>query len=76
MSYREEDIKYETHDFWVLDVGQKGYEVYRTGATHSTRVASIGHGESPALGITRTIAEAVRRQEELDAQAPRPVFRQ
>lgn len=76
MSYREEDIKYETHDFWVLDVGQKGYEVYRTGATHSTRVTSIGHGEPPTLGITRAIAEADRRQEELNAQAPRPVFRQ
>ena len=68
MSYREEDIKHETKDFWVLDVGKKGYEVYKTGITHSTRVASIGHGPAPQLGLTRAITEADRRQAEVDAQ--------
>lgn len=70
MSYQEKNIKYETENFWVLDVGRKGYEVYhyQTGATHSTRVASIGHGEN--FGLPRAIAEADRRQKELSA-APR-----
>ena len=66
MSYQEKDIRYETKDFWVLDVGEKGFEVYRTGITHSHRVASIGHG--PRLGLTRAIEEADRRQKELDEE--------
>lgn len=72
MSFREQEIKYETKDFWVLDVGQKGFEVYRTGVTHSHRVASIGHGTG--IGLPRAIQEADRRQAELDAerQAARP----
>lgn len=58
--YREEDIKYETGNFWVLDVGAKGFEVYQKGATHSTRVASIGPG--PNMGLPRAMVEADRRQ--------------
>jgi hypothetical protein len=60
--YKPADIKYETKDFWVLLVGRKGFEVYRTGAVHSTRVASIGHGETLGLGLPRAIAEADKRQ--------------
>lgn len=60
MSYKLEDIKYETSDYWVLSVGPKGFEVYQKGLTHSTRVASIGHGET--LGLSRAIAEADKRQ--------------
>lgn len=33
MSYRLEDIRHETHDFWVLDVGANGFQVYRKGIT-------------------------------------------
>lgn len=58
--YREQDIRHETRSFWVLDVGQKGFEVYRKGATHSTRVASVGLG--PSLGLSRAIEECERRQ--------------
>jgi hypothetical protein len=68
MSYRLQDIKHETHDFWVLDVRARGFEVYRKGCTHSTRVASIGPGPAPRLGIERAIAECERRQAELEAQ--------
>lgn len=61
-THDECDIKYENGEFWVLDVGDRGFEVYRSGITHSTRVASIGRGQSPQLGLTRAIAEADRRQ--------------
>lgn len=57
--YREEDIKHEVGAFWVLDVGSRGYQVYETGATHSTKVASIGLGNG--LGLERAIKEAERR---------------
>lgn len=65
--YRLQDIKHETHDFWVLDVGAKGFEVYRKGCTHSTKVASIGPG--PRHGLPRAIEEAQRRQAALEAQS-------
>lgn len=39
----------------------KGYEVYRDEGVASTRVASIGDGPAPRLGITRAIAECDRR---------------
>lgn len=64
----EDDIKYETEHFWVLDVGPRGYEVYRSGLTHSTRVASIGPGRGPRLGLERAIAEADRRERLLAGQ--------
>lgn len=67
MSYRLSDVKHETHDFWVLDVGKRGFEVYRKGGTASTRVACIGRGEAPNLGLGRAISECARRQAELDA---------
>lgn len=62
-SYTLDQIKYETPggEYWVLDVGKRGYEVYKAGATHSTRVASIGHGAGPGLGLERATAEADRR---------------
>ncbi len=60
MTYREQNIKHETKDFWVLDVGAKGFEVYCTGITHSTRCAQIGYqGE---VGLNKAIAECERRQ--------------
>lgn len=59
----ESDIQYETANFWVLDVGAKGYEVYRSGVTHSTRVASIGR----SLGLAKAIAECDKRQCALQA---------
>lgn len=63
-------IKHETPNFWVLDVGRRGYEVYRSYPTHSVRVACIGLGDSERLGLPGAIAESDRRQAQLDgAQA-------
>lgn len=64
----ESQITYETRDFWVCAVGARGYEVYKRGACASTRVASIGHGDAPRLGIARAIAECQRRQSELSGE--------
>lgn len=63
--YREQDIEHETENFWVLNVGKRGFEVYRKGTTHSTRCAQIGNGPGPNLGIERAIAECNRREAEL-----------
>lgn len=63
MSYRLEDIEYETKDFWVLR-DWSSYKVFRTGATHSTRVAIIGLTYPNALQVAKN--EADRRQRLLD----------
>ncbi len=64
--FRLSDVLYETqaHRFWVLDVGPKGFEVYRADTTASTRVASIGK----SLGLQRAIDEANRREDALYAK--------
>ena len=49
-------ILYEVGQFWVC-LGTRGYEVYKNGATHSTRVATIGK----SLGFERAKAEADKR---------------
>lgn len=69
--YRESDIKHETADFWVLAIGAKGFEVYHRGITHSTRVAIVGRGERPGLGLPGAITECDRRQAAVDATKPR-----
>lgn len=49
--YKESDIVFEKGDYWVLDKKEKGFEVYKIGITHSTRVGIIGYlGEK---GINR-----------------------
>ena len=59
MTYTEAQIAYEKADFWVLNLGKKGFEVYKNGITHSTRCAIIGYqGEN---GLNRAIAEIDRR---------------
>lgn len=62
MSYKLEDVKHETPNFWVLDLHDRGYEVYRKGGTHSTRCAQIGW--PGAVGLEKAIAECERRQKE------------
>jgi hypothetical protein len=64
--YALSDIKHETRSFFVLAVS-KGFEVMEKRGTHSARVASIGNGPAPSLGITRAIAECDRRQALADA---------
>jgi len=55
---RESDIVYEKADYWVTRV-RYGYDVYKNGVTHSTRVAQIGYkGEQ---GLARAKAEIERR---------------
>ena len=58
--YKEKDIVYEEGIYWVLKV-KKGYEIYKIGITHSTRVASIGfEGE---IGLSACKKEIKRRIE-------------
>jgi hypothetical protein len=74
MSYKESDIKYETKDFWVLDVGKRGFQVMQTGITHSTPVLTVGrNGEN--YGLPRAVNEANERQAELDAYRQREGLR-
>jgi hypothetical protein len=54
-----EKVLYEVGDFWVSKAKDGGFEVYKTGLTHSTRVAQIGYeGET---GLQKAKAEADRR---------------
>ena len=57
--YKESDIAYEKGQFWVLNLGSKGFEVYKNGLTHSTRCAVIGF--SGQNGLDRAIVEINRR---------------
>ncbi len=59
MSYTEKQIAFEKLDYWVLDLGRKGFEVYRNGITHSTRCAIIGY--TGPKGLDRAKAEIERR---------------
>ncbi len=56
---RLSNIKYENATHWVLSV-KTGYEVYKTGVTHSTRCARIGWPNSDK-GLNRAIIEADKR---------------
>jgi len=53
----ESDIKYQTKTHWVLKV-KYGHEVYKTGATHSTRCAIIGRFPD---SLERAIIECDKR---------------
>lgn len=53
------DIVFETDRYWVKRV-PKGYEVYKTGLTHSTRVAVIGY--TGDKGLERAKQEIARRE--------------
>ena len=55
---KESEILYENGDYWVCKA-KKGYEVYKSGFTHSTRCAVIGWDGQK--GINRAIQEADRR---------------
>lgn len=60
MTYRIEDVVHESKEHWVLDVGARGFEVYKTGVTHSVRKALIAWpGEA---GLAKAIAECERRE--------------
>src|SRR5512143_439570 len=55
----EKDIVFETKHYWVKRV-PKGFEVYKTGVTHSTRVAVIGY--TGDKGLQRAKDEIARRE--------------
>jgi hypothetical protein len=57
---KESQIIYETNKHWVLDLGAKGYEVYRKTITHSERCARIGF--TGTNGLNRAKAEIERRE--------------
>lgn len=57
---KEPQIAYETNKYWVLDLGSKGYEIYRKTITHSERCARIGF--IGAKGLERAKAEIERRE--------------
>lgn len=57
VSYSLDDVIHETRNHWVLRV-KNGFEVYKTGVTHSVRCAIIGYkGEE---GKKRAITECER----------------
>ena len=57
---KERDILFERGCYWIKASDRfKGFEVYQTGLTHSTRVASIGYAGQP--GLDRAKAEIERR---------------
>lgn len=55
----EKEIAYENATHWVLDRGNKGFEVYRNESTHSVRCAVIGYTGNK--GLQRAISEADKR---------------
>lgn len=62
---KESDIIYELTNFWVLRV-ETGFEVLKTGVTHSTRVAQIGY--TGQVGIDKAITECQQRQDKLTGE--------
>ncbi len=59
MTYKLSDVVYEQGEYWVLRV-PSGFEVYRTGITHSTRCAQIGYVGNE--GIAKAVIEIDRRE--------------
>ena len=60
MTYKSEDVVFESTPYWVLNKKSDGFEVYKNGITHSTRCAVIGYtGEE---GLSRAKAEIIRRK--------------
>jgi hypothetical protein len=61
MMMKESDIIFESGNYWIFDAKQKGFEVYKTGITHSTRCAQIGW--TGQVGLDRAKQEIKKRQE-------------
>lgn len=57
---KEKDIIFEKGDYWVRKaIDFKGYEVFKTGITHSVRVSRIGW--TGAHGLEKAKQEIERR---------------
>jgi hypothetical protein len=48
---KEEDILYENGDYWLCKARREGYEVYKSGITHSVRCAIIGYEGTKGLEL-------------------------
>jgi hypothetical protein len=59
MSYKSSDIVAETDNHFAIRV-KNGFEIYRRGLTHATRVAQIGW--TGKEGLERTRKEIARRE--------------
>lgn len=59
--YKLKDVVHETKNYWVLRV-KNGFEVYKSGITHSVRCARIGWKGKE--GLNKAIAECDRREKE------------
>lgn len=60
---KAKNIMYEGRNYWVLKI-KDGFEVYRTGITHSTKVSQIGYtGEK---GLNRAIIDCKNRENDTD----------
>ena len=55
---KESDILYEAGKFWVMK-SKIGFEVYKSGITHSTRCGQFGY--KGTVGFNKAKAEADRR---------------
>lgn len=60
MMYKEEDIAFDTPNYWILNVKEKGFEVYKKTITHSVRVSSIGY--TGQHGLEKAKEEITRRE--------------
>ena len=58
---RGADVLHESGGYWVA-AAKHGFEVYKTGITHSTRCSIIGYEGQKGLG--KAIAECERRAKE------------
>lgn len=66
---KESDIVYELGPYWAMRAKKVGYDIFKTGITHSTRCAHIGfEGEA---GLQKVKVEIARRieQDKLRTQA-------
>ena len=61
MSYSVKQIAFEGSNHWVLDKGTGWFEVYKTGITASTKVATIHYSNDIELAKEKAISECLRR---------------
>jgi len=61
MSYSVKQIAFEGSNHWVLDKGAGWFEVYKTGITASTKVATIHYSNDIELAKEKAISECLRR---------------
>ena len=60
----ESEIAYVSDDspYWIARKGKGRFDVYKTGATHSTRVAQCSSSADPARAFSWAMSELIRRE--------------